>query len=1049
MNRFASRTLGGLSSLVALTWAVGCGVDGDLAFIPDEQFHATGQAGAAGGKAGGAGQTAGVGGVAGGALGGAGQGGMPQLPLECLTCAHDKCDALTTACQQDPACVACVLDPGPACAAKPNVAALSICLCGNCDAVCPVGPKCGAGGKGGHGGTAGQGGGGPGGAPQGGAGQGGQAGAGQGGGGAGGGGTGGAPTLGGPCSPEGAVACNGHASSVLMKCVDSVWSSNKTCPTGQLCDTSAPSAVCAPVVPACQGKKPGESVCDGVDRVTCGADLVTSTKITCASASLCQKGTGDKCAVCDDNEHVCSGAKLRVCKADHSGFDDKQDCATVAECNPDAGACTTKTCIAGAYKCAGDELQRCKADETGYEKQSSCAPGMCNQSLGQCNTCTPGAESCSDQATRAVCGVDGKSLTKTACGPAAPFCIGQGQCVQCQAAADCGVDSACQTFACDAGSCKQNNKPSGTALDDPKPNDCSSLACDGKGAAVPIFQPGDLPTDDGNACTRPACGPGGPAFVNEPDGTTCNNGGTCTAGVCGTCQVGSPNTCSNNQIATCVNGQYSLSDCPSNQPFCIGAGSCVQCTGNQQCGVPSECAVPTCSSGACLPGNKPSGTPVSQIPGDCMKRSCDGNGSVKSDFDPTDPALDDGNPCTQEICTPSGPSVNKLTGNPCPGGVCSDGVCAACIEGQFRCEDDVTISKCTNGQWSQSGSCFLGNVCRKGGCVSPHWSCGSSSPLCSVGAGGAGGAGGTGGAGGMAGLGGLGGASGDPLTNPESCCTTAQTSGGTFYRGQNGTGADGLGADDRYTGPDMSIGEAPETKATMGTVYLDKYEVTVSRFREFVNVYPYMPGAGDGRMTDIPPTGWSPQWNSRLPASQTELTNQLKCGAATWTDGPGKNELLPINCVSWYVAQAFCLWDGGRLPLEAEWESAAAAAEQDRLMPFLDTIVTCGHANSKDCGFSVHQVGASPLGLSVDGLVDLAGNLAEWTLDQSNAYPPGACTQAGCFSPPPPNNGNFNASVRGGSYADGKYFGRAAARTAAPSGTPSERIGLRCAYSSP
>lgn len=1059
MNRFASRTLGGLSSFVALAWAAGCGVDGSLTFIPDEQFNGSGQAGGAGAAGAAGGAQGGSSGGAGGASGGeAGQGGGKQIPPECLTCAQTECTALTMVCQQDPACVACVIEPTPACMAKPDVIALQACLCGKCDGVCAVAAKCGAGGAGGAGGKAGKAGAGQGGdagggqAGAGGAGQGGSSGgaggdagaagasgAGMGGasGSAGKGGGGGVPVLGDPCSPDGAVACNGHASSVVMKCVDSIWSSNKTCPSGQLCDTAAAPNACAPVVPACQGKKPGDVVCDGADRVTCGLDLVTSTKVTCGSAALCQLGSADKCAVCEDNEHVCSGTKLRVCKADHSGFEDKQTCATVAECNPDAGACTDKVCIAGSYKCVGDELQKCKADESGFAMEAACGAGMCNQALGQCNTCTPGAESCGSSSARATCGADGKTVTSTPCDPATPFCIGQGQCVQCQTASDCGSSTACQDVSCDANACKQSNKPNGTATTDPTANDCSKLVCDGQGREVPAADPNDLPKDDGNPCTNPACGATGPTFNSLPDGTSCNGSGFCAGGVCGSCQVGSPASCVGNQVATCVGGQYQLTACPGSTPYCTGQGTCVACTTSAHCGSTTECAAPTCSaSGTCSPGYKPNTTQLSQTPNDCLKRGCDGVGNVVTVYDSTDLPLDDGNPCTAQTCTTSGPKYDPLTGNPCPGGVCSNGACVACVEGSTRCNDDLSVGVCQGGQWVQGQSCAsVGSVCRQGGCTQPYASC-NLGPLCTVSTG----SGGTGGAGGFG---------GGTVGVLESCCTSQKVTGGDFYRGQNGAGVDTLGKDDRYTGPDKSISEAPETVASIAPFMLDKYEVTVGRFRMFVGAFPYYPGINDGQSPNVPGSGWSQDWNGRLPTSQAALITQLKCSPTyqTWTDMPGMNETKPINCVTWYVAEAFCLWDGGRLPFEAEWERAATAGTEDRILPFVDTNITCGHTNSKECGFLVHDVGGSPLGISADGLVDLAGNVAEWTFDLSSAYPTLDCFGPGCVNKPPLSGANFNASVRGGSFSMAKLFGRSAARVAAPSGTPSEQIGIRCARS--
>jgi formylglycine-generating enzyme len=301
--------------------------------------------------------------------------------------------------------------------------------------------------------------------------------------------------------------------------------------------------------------------------------------------------------------------------------------------------------------------------------------------------------------------------------------------------------------------------------------------------------------------------------------------------------------------------------------------------------------------------------------------------------------------------------------------------------------------------------------------------------------------------------------------NGESCCATITVPGGAFPQGRSDVGLDQCpGTMACY--PD----EQPEHVSTVSTFALDKYEVTVGRFRAFVNAYlsngvdggtASAPAEGAGTNPNVPvatgasnnATGWQSAWNALLPATQGEFIADLKCNAAsqTWTDAVGANEQLPINCVTWHEAFAFCIWDGGRLPTESEWEYAAAGGLENRLYPWGLAAPSCALANFNNgvtyCGpggpAAAATVGSYPKGNGRWGHADLAGNVLEWVFDLHGSYTGSAETDYANVS-----DGYYRVHRGGFSLGLATQL-RAAYRFDANPSPRSYATGLRCARSVP
>jgi formylglycine-generating enzyme required for sulfatase activity len=458
------------------------------------------------------------------------------------------------------------------------------------------------------------------------------------------------------------------------------------------------------------------------------------------------------------------------------------------------------------------------------------------------------------------------------------------------------------------------------------------------------------PADSGSTdATLDATGASsGGADATRETGDSADSGGAANA----TDATAAPDTASTDAFAVASEASSGGSDGGVDAAGDVDAAPCARylcngnavqtCTCDDICGVPLPCGHQSCVSGQCIGVCAPGET------------QCSGNGVQTCDVT--------GSWGTAIAC-----------GCGCFAGACS----AACTPGAARCTD-AGVQTCTEAcVWPTAWSCATAS-CTGGACA------GATATGASCAAGGPG--------------------LSDCGAMSESCCTSLEVPGGTFFRGYY---------------PDGDGGALNESApATISGFRLDKYPVTVGRFRQFVDaVRPadggagWLPPPGSGKHahlngglglvdTSAPADagvvyepGWVASDDADITVIATPLAQMCDATDATWTPTPGSQEKLPINCVNWYEAYAFCIWDGGFLPSEAEYTYAVAGGSQQREFPW--GLAAPGTANAYaiyGCDYpdgsgtctgvaNIAPVGTATLGAGLWGQLDLSGEVWEWNLD--------------------------------------------------------------------
>ncbi|MBI2374755.1 MAG: SUMF1/EgtB/PvdO family nonheme iron enzyme [Deltaproteobacteria bacterium] len=224
-------------------------------------------------------------------------------------------------------------------------------------------------------------------------------------------------------------------------------------------------------------------------------------------------------------------------------------------------------------------------------------------------------------------------------------------------------------------------------------------------------------------------------------------------------------------------------------------------------------------------------------------------------------------------------------------------------------------------------------------------------------------------------------------------------------------------------------GDGPERVVSTASYRIDRTEVTNAEYEEFLSWVREHGDAdvrhpGQAEDKDHTPRYWKPF--RPLLLEKTGMAQLQRFEEATFR-APDH----PVVGVDWYDAYAFARWAKKRLPTEAEWEKAARGTD-GRVWPFgneweFARVNSGGYERNGERDGYVYSAPAKSFleGGSPYGVLNMAGNVAEWVLDGDDA--------------------SGERFVKGGSSSSYPSGVRSAARTAREPTYRSYDLGFRCA----